>query len=147
MLNLELKNMESKSSIGNDLKQNIINEISTRLLSSEHVLILAVSTVVDRRFQNINFKDSIACSKANRYMKEILTTTPELVLTEKGKDRRRVPDQTEEFNLGSEHYKIVQKKNFTPSHGEHNMPFELSYFLKNPVADLKIRSSPKFGTM
>ncbi|KAK9880209.1 hypothetical protein WA026_010084 [Henosepilachna vigintioctopunctata] len=44
MLNLKMNNIKTKSSMCQDLKENIMTEISKRLLPSEHVQILAVST-------------------------------------------------------------------------------------------------------
>lgn len=135
MLNLKMNNIKTNSSMGQELQMNIMTEISKRLLPSEHVQILAVSTLLDPRFKNIHFQDPIACSKAIKYVKELLTTATEVEVIED--DISRSPDQPEEFNLWSEHYKLVNNKNSTPSHSDHEMPSELSYFLKNPVSDLK----------
>lgn len=88
-------------------------EISKRLLPSEHVQILALSTLLDPRFKNIHFQDRIACSKAIKLVKELLTTTTEAEVIEEVMSGS--PDPTEEFNLWSEHYKLVNVKNSTPS--------------------------------
>lgn len=135
MLNLKMNNIKTNSSLGQDLKQSIISEISKRLLPSEHVQILAVSTLLDPRFKNIHFQDPIACSKAIKCVKELLNTTTETEVIEEVISCS--PDTTEEFNLWSEHYKLVNDKNSTPFSSDHEMPSELSYFLKNPVSDLK----------
>lgn len=135
MLNLKMSNIKTNSSMGQDLKQNIMTEISKRLLPSEHVQILALSTLLDPRFKNIHFQDRIACSKAIKLVKELLTTTTEAEVIEEVMSGS--PDPTEEFNLWSEHYKLVNVKNSTSSPHDHEMPSELSYFLKNTVSDLK----------
>lgn len=105
-----------------------MTEISKHSLHTEHVQILVVSTLLDRRFKNIHFLDLIACSKAIKYVKESLTTVTEIEVIEEYISRS--PDLTEEFNLWSVHYTLV---NNTPSHSDHDMPTKLSYFLRNPA--------------
>ncbi|CAH2097477.1 unnamed protein product [Euphydryas editha] len=62
MLNLKMNNIKTSSSMGQELLMNIMNEISKRLLPSEHVQILAVSTLLSPRFKKIHFQDPIARS-------------------------------------------------------------------------------------
>ncbi|KAL3286657.1 hypothetical protein HHI36_001156 [Cryptolaemus montrouzieri] len=49
-------------------------------------------------------QDPIACSKAIKFVKELLTTTTKIEIIEEVISHS--PDPTEEFNLWSEHYEL-----------------------------------------
>ncbi|KAJ8966807.1 hypothetical protein NQ314_003303 [Rhamnusium bicolor] len=74
MINIKISGLQPKSTIGINLQKNILTEIKKRLLPSESVNILALSTLLDPRFKNIHFQDAISCSKAIRYIKDLITT-------------------------------------------------------------------------
>lgn len=127
--------LQPKTTIGIQLQKSLLSEMKKRLLPIESVNILAVSTILDPRFKQIHFQDPVACSKAIKTIKDLLSS----IETDDNSQSNQEEEGSSatEFNLWSDHHKLVQEKNsMIPVQTETDMPSELGYYLKNPLSEL-----------
>lgn len=140
LLTIKVSGSQTKQSIGQNLKNNVMEEIKKRLLQTENFNILAVATLLDPRFKNIHFQDALACTRAIRSIKELISGI-ELNQTENDQLTENFTTQVEEdqdVDIWKDHYKLViEKNNILSGQRDTNMPMELQFYLKSPVADLK----------
>lgn len=142
LLNTKITTLEPKQAIAENLKNNVIAEIKKRLLPTEYVNILAVATLLDPRFKSIHFQDALACSKAIKSVKDLLSTAIGMQTEDEQPLDEYATQKNDSNDLWSDHYRLVnEKKNslsMTRSESKStNMPFELNSFLKSPLVDLK----------
>ncbi|GBP83849.1 Zinc finger BED domain-containing protein 4 [Eumeta japonica] len=138
LLTIKVTGFEPKQTIGDNLKNNVIEEIKKRLLQTENVNILAVATLLDPRFKNIHFQDALACSRGIRSIKEFIS---DIEMNEKNENDQLTetrPVEEETVDIWQDHYKLVnEKNNILSGQRDTSMPLELQIYLKSPVADLK----------
>ena len=141
LLKTKITTLEPKQAIAENLKNNVIAEIKKRLLPTEYVNILAVATLLDLQFKNIHFQDALACSKAIKSVKDLLSTAIGMQTEDEQPLDENATQKNDSNDLWSDHYRLVNEKNslsMTRNESEStNMPFELNSFLKSPLVDLK----------
>lgn len=144
LLTIKVTGCQPKQTIGGNLKNNVIGEIKKRLLQTENVNILAVATLMDPRFKNIHFQDALACSRAINTIKEMISDiemnerTENDLLTENPTTQVEEGQAQQTVDIWNDHYKLVnEKNNALAGQRDTNMPTELQFYLKSPVADLK----------
>lgn len=135
LLTIKVTGFEPKQTIGVNLKNNVLEEIKKRLLQTENVNTLAVATLLDPRFKNIHFQDALACSRAIRSIKELIS---DIETNENDQLTETRPVEEETVDIWQDHYKLVnEKNNILSDQRDTSMPLELQIYLKTPVANLK----------
>lgn len=139
LLNMKVTNLQPKQAIAENLKHEVIAEIKKRLMQTENVNILAVATLMDPRFKNIHFQDALACSRAIQSVKDLLLVTETQKQSDTEYSSQNDATEKNSGDIWSDHYKLVNEKNYVlaEQQSDTNMPSELSYYLKSPLAELK----------
>lgn len=132
ILKNKLQVYEPSTNIGRHFKKMLKDQFIKRFENIEQVSLLAIATILDPRFKNINFNDKVACSQAiNKITKlinsKVIDTTVEC-------QSRRQTSDCDRTNFWSEHEKLV---NLTMSKHIVNqdsgqMPEEFRYYLNQP---------------
>lgn len=111
LLKTKITTLEPKQAIAENLKNNVIAEIKKRLLPTEYVNILAVATLLDPRFKNIHFQDALACSKAIKSVKDLLSTAIGMQTEDEQPLDENATQKNDSNDLWSDHYRLVNEKN------------------------------------
>ncbi|EZA53596.1 Zinc finger BED domain-containing protein, partial [Ooceraea biroi] len=71
-LKCKLEECEPTTDSGGHMKKMLLEEFSKRFSNIEQVSLLAIATILDPRFKNINFVDKIACAHAQNKVTRII---------------------------------------------------------------------------
>jgi len=64
ILKNKLQLFEPSTDVGHYFKKALIKQFTKRFENIEQISLLAIATILDPRFKNINFNDKVACSRA-----------------------------------------------------------------------------------
>lgn len=111
--------------------KNILNaEIIRRFGLIEQIKPIAISTILDPRFKNLNLNDAVACSNAMAELRKLLK--PDFSSSES--EGEAVPSSSDGYDFWAPHKQLAhgQKKKSTSYVND-----ELSLYLSNPVSPLQ----------
>ncbi|XP_025155329.1 zinc finger BED domain-containing protein 4-like [Harpegnathos saltator] len=106
ILRNKLQAFEPDTDIGHHFKKALIDQFMKRFESLEQVLLLAIVTILDPRFKNINFIDKIACSQAINKITRFINSRVINTNLECQRQRKN-SDNNDEANFWSYHENLV----------------------------------------
>lgn len=133
ILRNKLQAFEPSTDIGHHFKKALIDQFMKRFDSMEQVSLLAIATILDPRFKNINFIDKIACSQAINKITRFINSRVTNINLECQRQRKN-SDNNDEANFWSYHENLVNlnisKQVFNQDLGQ--MPEDFRYYLNQP---------------
>lgn len=133
ILKNKLNTFEPSTDIGHHFKKMLKDQFIKRFENIEQVSLLAIATILDPRFKNINFIDKVACSQAiNKITRFINSRVTDTNL--KYQSQQKISDNNDNANFWSYHENLVNSNiskqivNQDPD----QMPDDFRYYLNQP---------------
>lgn len=133
ILKNKLQSFEPSTDIGHHFKKALKDQFTKRFENIEQVSLLAIATILDPRFKNINFINKVACSQAINKITKIINrkvTDTSINCQNEQKDSCN----NESANFWSYHEKLVNlnmSKQIVNQNPE-QMPDDFRYYLNQP---------------
>ncbi|XP_011880238.1 PREDICTED: zinc finger BED domain-containing protein 1-like [Vollenhovia emeryi] len=125
----KLDMLTPSTEIGIHFKNVIEHQFARRLNNIEKVQPLAISTILDPRFKNINFSDRIACAYSINKITQMINTNE---LDECNDQNVPLDNCTETDNFWTYHEHLVNRFKYMSKDKEFSMADELKYYLNQP---------------
>ncbi|XP_024879336.1 zinc finger BED domain-containing protein 1-like, partial [Temnothorax curvispinosus] len=128
-----LQAFEPSTDIGHHFKKALKDQLSKRFETIEHVSSLAMATILDPRFKNINFSDKVACShainKITRFVNSKVTD-----INHEFQSQQENSDNNDKTNFWSYHENLVNLNIFKQivNQDPNQMPEDFRYYLNQP---------------
>lgn len=89
-----------------EVQKLVLQEITKRMGSIEHVTSLAIANILDPRFKKIHFSDKQACDNAVSKIRDLMKIyLPQNEEIESNSDKSNKSEEI--FSLWGDHYKLV----------------------------------------
>lgn len=129
----KLEAFEPTTDIGHRFKKALKDQFKKRFENIEQVSLLAIATILDPRFKNINFIDKVACSQAINKITTFINSSVTNINLE-CQSQRQNSYNNDEANFWSYHENLVNvnisKHIVNQDPGQ--MPDDLRYYLNQP---------------
>lgn len=123
------------------MKKMLLEEFSKRFCTIEQVSLLAIATILDPRFKNINFVDKIACAYAQNKLTRIINET--IISSLENSDASATMVETDNnttqetcFWSYDERLANISKKKFIEKQDNSQTADDLRYYLNQTVISI-----------